>query len=245
MKKSRKLNNIIIILILFALSLPAQSAEIYRWVDSEGVVHYTDDPPEGIKETKSLHVSDPDRQAEARIRESTATEKNAVVSLPTTTETGSLHKISNFRISQQEGPWCALATIEMIARYYGFGISQIQVSLESDISRNKGMSLSAILKYFDRLRILMLNVEHRYGGDLESIKRLIDNKTPVIWLHRAIEGNRWGGLHSAVVIGYDDVRRIMVVADPACGCEVYMSYKGFLTRWQKTDNLYVVVTSKL
>lgn len=245
MRISRKLKNIIIILILFALSLPAQSAEIYRWVDSEGVVHYTDDPPEGITEAKNLNVPDPDRQADAYIRRSTVPEKKVIVSLPTTSKTASLHKIKNFRISQQDGPWCALATIEMIAKYYGFGISQIQVSLESDISRDKGMTLNAILKYFDRLRILMLNVEHHYGGNLESIKRLIDNQIPVIWLHRVLEERRWGGLHSAVVIGYDDVRKIVVVADPACGCEVVMSYKEFLTRWQKTDNLYVVVTSRL
>ncbi len=245
MRISRILKNIIIVLILFALSLPAQSAEIYRWVDSEGVVHYTDDPPEGIKETKNLNVPDPDRQADTRIRKSTVSDKKSLVSLPATTETGSLHKIKNFRISQQDGPWCALATIEMIAGYYGFGISQIQVSLESDISRDRGMTLNAILKYFDRLRILMLNVEHHYGGNLESVKRLIDNQIPVIWLHRVPEGRRWGGLHSAVVIGYDDVRRIVVVADPACGCEVAMSYKEFMMRWQKTDNLYVVVTSRL
>jgi len=245
MRISRILKNIIIVLSLFALSLPAQSAEIYRWVDSEGVVHYTDDPPEGIKETKNLNVPDPDRQADTRIRKSTVSDKKSLVSLPATTETGSLHKIKNFRISQQDGPWCALATIEMIAGYYGFGISQIQVSLESDISRDRGMTLNAILKYFDRLRILMLNVEHHYGGNLESVKRLIDNQIPVIWLHRVPEGRRWGGLHSAVVIGYDDVRRIVVVADPACGCEVVMSYKEFMMRWQKTDNLYVVVTSRL
>jgi hypothetical protein len=245
MKKLRKLKNIIILLFLFSLSYPVLSAEIYRWVDSDGVVHYTDDPPDGIKETQSLNVPDPERRNEPGIRKSTATGKNSVTSRPATAVTGSLHQIRNFRISQQEGPWCALATIEMIARYYGFGISQIQVSLESDIARDKGMSLNAILKYFDRLRILMLNVEHHYGGDIESVKRLIDDQIPVIWLHRTIVGNRWGGLHSAVVIGYDDVRRIMVVADPACGCEVYVSYKGFLTRWQKTDYLYVVVTSRL
>jgi hypothetical protein len=68
MRISRKLETIIIILILLALSLPAQSAEIYRWVDSEGVVHYTDDPPEGIKETKNLNVPDPDQQADTYIR---------------------------------------------------------------------------------------------------------------------------------------------------------------------------------
>jgi hypothetical protein len=245
MRKSRNLVNVVIILVILGLSPSAQSAEIYRWTDSAGVVHYTDDPPEGIKETTNLNVPDPDRQAETHIRKSAMPEKKAVAPSPVTTETDSLHKIQNFRISQQDGPWCALATIEMIARYYGFGLSQIQVSLESDIARDKGMTLNAILKYFDRLKILMLNVEHHYGGNIESIKKLIDNKIPVIWLHRVVEGTRWGGLHSAVVIGYDDVRRRVVVADPACGCEIDMSYKDFLTRWQKTDNLYVVVTSRL
>jgi hypothetical protein len=244
-RRSHTLKIVAFLSILSAFSFPLHAAEIYRWVDSNGIVHYTDDAPEGIQETKVLKVPDPDRKTDSHTNKSKVFENNANIPPQTTKDPEALHRINHFRISRQDGPWYALATIEMIAQYYGFSISQIQVSLESDIPRDQGMSLNAMLKYFDRLKILMLDVEHHYGGSLDAIKPLIDSQIPVIWLHRSRQGERWGDYHSAVVIGYDDTQRVMRVADPACGCEIALPYREFLTRWQKTDNLYVVVTSRL
>jgi hypothetical protein len=244
MNQSRALYIFTIFSILSSPPLLMQAAEMYRWVDRDGVVHYTDVAPEDAKDTKKLNIHDPEHRTETR-RESIAPEKRTALRPQAQSAADSLHRIKSFPISKQDGPWCALATIEMIAHYYGYGISQIQVSLESDISRDKGMSLDAFLEYFDRLGILMLNVEHRYSGTLDDVKELINRQIPVIWLHRARIGPRWAGLHSAVVTGYDDEKRFILVADPACGCEIAVPYQEFLMRWQQTNYLYVVVTSRL
>lgn len=90
----------------------------------------------------------------------------------------------------------------------------------------------------------MLNMDYHYGGTLETIKNLIDNQIPVIWLHHVPTGKVWIP-HAALVIGYDDTLRKMVVTDPAFGSEVILSYKEFLSRWYRTNNLVVTVTSKI
>jgi len=233
-------NKIIIIITIVGLSLPLQAADVYRWVDKEGIIHLTDMPPEGMRESKSLKV--PDTETGIQTEKQAVSEQKSVASAPM--ETVSLHKIRNFPIVHQERKWCALATIEMVARYYGFNIDQRQVSLEADIPYEQGMTLNAILKYFERLKILMLNIDYHYGGDLESIKRLIDDNIPVIWLHHVPTGKGWMP-HAAVVIGYDDALRKMAVADPAYGFEVMMPYTEFLRRWYRANNLIIIVTSKL
>lgn len=57
-KRRTKFKEVIIILMVLAIALPVHAAEMYRWVDKEGVVHFSDDQPEGIKETKRLKVED-------------------------------------------------------------------------------------------------------------------------------------------------------------------------------------------
>ena len=233
-------SKIVIFITIVGLSLPLQAADVYRWVDKDGIIHLTDMPPEDMRESKSLKI--PDAKTEIHTGKQAVPEHKTVVKSPA--ETGSLHKIKNFPIVHQERKWCALATIEMVARYYGFNIDQRQVSLEADIPYEQGMTLNAIVKYFERLKILMLNINHHYGGDLESIKRLIDDNIPLIWLHHVPTGKGWMP-HAAVVIGYDDTRRKMVVADPAYGFEVMIPYTEFLRRWYRTNNLMIIVTSKL
>ena len=51
--------------------------------------------------------------------------------------------------------------------------------------------------------------------------------------------------HAAVVIGYDDSARKMIIADPAYGAEVSMPYAEFLRRWHGTSELMITVTSRI
>jgi len=242
--KARNLKKLSVILIIFGLSTPAFSGDMYRWVDREGTVHYSDEQPEGIKDHQTIKVQKPSPQDDISPGGKTASDKKRKSPGSSDRKSDTLRKIENFTIVQQERKWCALASMEMIARYYGYNIDQMQISIESDTPIERGMTLSAILKYLDRLKILMLNVAHRHGGDIEEIKRYIDNNIPVIWLHYAPAGRGWSP-HVAVVIGYDDTARRMVIAEPSCGCEMMLPYREFLRWWQKTDNLMVIVTSRL
>ena len=50
-------NRFLFVVMFFALSLPV-SADIYKWVDSNGKVHYSNTPPPDVKGTK-VKVDDP------------------------------------------------------------------------------------------------------------------------------------------------------------------------------------------
>jgi ABC-type bacteriocin/lantibiotic exporter with double-glycine peptidase domain len=155
-----------------------------------------------------------------------------------------MHKLKNFPVMKQDPNWCALTSIAMIAQYYGYHIDPMQVSIESGIPLEQGMTLEAILKYFEQLKALKLDVNYQYHGTLELIKQNIDNNIPVLWLHFVPAGRRVGR-HAAVVIGYDDTARRMIIADPAWGAEIAMSYTDFLQRWYGTRQLMIAVTSRI
>ena len=47
----------------------------------------------------------------------------------------------------------------MIAQYYGYQIDPMQVSIESGVPLERGMTRQAILKYFEQLKALKLDVD--------------------------------------------------------------------------------------
>ncbi|MGA2332208.1 MAG: hypothetical protein ABSG75_10635 [Syntrophales bacterium] len=52
----------------------------------------------------------------------------------------------------------------------------MQVLIESGIPLQQGMTLEAILKYFEQLKALKLDVNYQYHGTVELIKQNIDNR---------------------------------------------------------------------
>jgi len=232
-----------IALSIVTLSVPSHAAEMYRWVDSEGVVHYSDIQPEGVDNPQSVKVQGSDSNTDISAREATVPKKSKTSAMVPAREPDTLHKIKNFPIIKQDRNWCALTSIAMVAQYYGYHIDPIQVSIEADIPPEQGMTLEAILKYFEQLKALKLDIEYHYHGTIEEIKEYIDNNIPVIWPHNVAPVRGWGG-HVAVVIGYDDKERKMIVADPGYGAEVAMSYAEFLRKWRVAREL-IAVTSRI
>ena len=45
-----------IMIALFGAMAAAQAADVYRWVDANGVVHYTDSPPQGAAKAEVVHI---------------------------------------------------------------------------------------------------------------------------------------------------------------------------------------------
>ena len=52
------LKYLIITLSIVALLVPSHAAEMYKWVDSEGVVHFSDERPEGVDNPQSVRLRD-------------------------------------------------------------------------------------------------------------------------------------------------------------------------------------------
>jgi hypothetical protein len=235
---------LMIVLSIVVLLAPSHATEMYKWVDSEGVVHFSDERPAGVASPQSVRVEEPDTKTDVSKEEANSPQKTKASKIAPARAPDTPHKLRNFPIMKQDRNWCALTSIAMIAQYYGYRIDPMQVSIESGIPLERGMTLEAILKYFESLKALKLDIEYRYKGDLEAIKKYIDNNIPVLWLHYAPAGRRWGR-HAAVVIGYDDTARRMIVADPAYGAEVSMTYVEFLRRWYGTRELMITVTSRI
>jgi uncharacterized protein YvpB len=238
------LKHLIITLSIVVLLAPSHAAEMYKWVDSEGVVHFSDERPEGVDKPQSVRVEGSDTKTDISTGEDNAPPKTKASKTAPARAPDTPHKLKKFPIIKQDRNWCALTSIAMIAQYYGYRIDPMQVSIESGIPLEQGMTLEAILKYFEQLKALKLDVNYRYHGTLELIKQNIDNNIPILWLHYAPAGRRWGR-HAAVVIGYDDTARRMIVADPAYGAEVSMTYVEFLRRWYGTRELMITVTSRI
>ncbi|HET6459318.1 MAG TPA: C39 family peptidase [Syntrophales bacterium] len=233
-----------ITLIIMVLFVPSHAAEMYKWVDSEGVVHFSDERPAGADKPQSVKVESADAKTDISTEEADSPQKTKSAKAAREGAPDTLHKIRNFPIMKQDPNWCALTSIAMIAQYYGYSIDPVQVSIESGIPLEQGMTLEAILKYFEQLKALKLDVEYHYKGDLEEIKKYIDNNIPILWLH-AVPARIGRGRHAAVVIGYDDTERRMITADPAYGTEVSMSYADFLKRWRESSELIIAVTSRI
>ncbi|HUH65899.1 MAG TPA: C39 family peptidase [Syntrophales bacterium] len=226
------------------LLMPVHAAEMYKWVDSEGVVHFSDEQPAGVNNAKKMRADEPDANTDISKDEADSSGQNKPAKNARQGAPGTIRKIKNFPIMKQDHNWCALTSIAMIAQYYGYHIDPMQVSVESGVPLAQGMSIEAILKYFQTLKALKLDLSYHYKGDIEEVKRYIDDNIPVLWLHAT---NRWGGRgrHAAVVIGYDDTERRMYIADPGYGREIYYSYTDFLRRWHGTRELLIVVTSRI
>jgi len=244
MKNSHSSRYLLIALVIVALLVPVHAAEMYKWVDSEGVVHFSDEPPAGISGAKKLRADEPDTTTDVSKEEADSPPKGKPAKKKSAGSSGTVHKIKNFPMMKQDRNWCALTSIAMIAQYYGYSIDPMQVSIESGIPLERGMNLEAILKYFETLKALKLDIEYHYRGELDEIKRYIDNNIPVLWLHDAGTGKRVGR-HAAVVIGYDDTARRMIIADPGYGTEISYSYVSFLSRWRITSELIIAVTSRI
>jgi len=236
------LKYLMIVLSIVVLLVPSHAAEMYRWVDSEGVVHYSDEQPEGVITSRSVTAQEPDSKNDVSTREPAVPKKSKTASTVSAREPDTLHKIKNFPLIKQDRNWCALTSIAMVAQYYGYNIDPMQVSIESGIPLERGMTSEAILKYFEQLKALKLDIDYRYHGTLELIKQYIDNNIPVLWLHYVAGWGRGG--HVAVVIGYDDIAGKMIVADPAYGAEIAIPYVEFLRRWQVRREM-IAVTSRI
>ncbi len=235
---------LIIVISIAVLLAPSHAAKMYKWVDSEGVVHFSDERPEDVNDAKSVRAEEPDTKTDVSKEKADSSRKTKAAKRVPAETPGTVHKLRNFPIMQQDRNWCALTSIAMIAQYYGYHIDPMQVSIESGIPLERGMTLEAILKYFGTLKSLKLDLEYHHKGELEEIKRYIDNDIPVLWLHAAGSGRAWGR-HAAVVIGYDDTARRMIIADPGYGGEISYSYTDFLKRWRISSELIIAVTSRI
>lgn len=249
MKRTSDFRKLIVILIFLGLILPVHAAEMYKWVDKEGIVHFSDEQPEETKEITRIRIDDSDRTAEISPKKlEVPEEKVANPQLkqkkdPRREVSRSQQKLENFPLIFQKHNWCVIASMEMIFRYYGYDVDQDMIfqkmkGRKSRVREGEGLDDRTAARFLSRSGF---NVDHREGGDLETIKKYIDNNVPVMWGH--VAPGKWEGTrHMSVIIGYDDAYKTVIVADPSFGRELSISYDDFKTWWGMARNVMIAVS---
>jgi hypothetical protein len=249
MKKTSNSKRLIVIVLIMGLSFSAHAAEMYRWVDKEGVVHFSTEQPEGIQKIKQMKVEDSEKSSEVSTKipetqESTVTTtQKKPVKDPRRVDTRTQKKLENFPLIFQKHNWCVIASMEMVFRYYGFDIDQDGIfqklkGRRSTVAEGEGLDPRTAARFLSRSGF---TVDYCQERDLDAIKKYIDNNVPILWGHRP--PGKWDrARHMAVIIGYDDVYKELVVADPGYGREISVSYDEFRNQWQSNWSVLIAVS---
>ena len=249
-KRRAKFSAAIIILLILSISLPVHSADIYRWVDKEGVLHFSDDQPQGVNETKRLKVEDSAPREEVPVVKLEVPEENVTTPQPKPKkESGRItsrtqQKLQNFPLVFQKRNWCAFASMEMVFKYYGFDVDQdaiyknLNARRRSTVREGEGLDTRSVARFMSRAG---LNVDYHEEGDLEAVKSYIDKGIPVI-CGRIAPGKWEGTRHMAVIIGYDDVYKLVILADPGYGREISITYDQFMNEWGRVNRPMIAVS---
>ncbi|MEE9495649.1 MAG: glutaredoxin domain-containing protein [Desulfobacterales bacterium] len=89
-----KVSGVFLVFLALVLVIGTSSAEIYRWVDEKGVVHFSDSPTQSVSEASvKENVSSPDPNPE---KEVSSPDPNPEDNSPPTTETRNITLDPNF-----------------------------------------------------------------------------------------------------------------------------------------------------
>ncbi len=207
----------------------AEAGDIYRYTAPDGSVLFTNMPMAPAQAERIFH--DPPAPSSGltspAIPRSNASVPDAASPLDRAkTSAAPSHLITPFPLVKQKGPWCVAASAEMVLKYYGFPGRQDDIAFGVYENRNTGTTLATICRYINRIAGLRAWLRERTG--FEVVKRCIDSNVPVM-VPMKEPGQSEG--HLVVVIGYDDGRQLMTLAEPATGLAVQVPYRNFLKVW--------------
>ncbi|HID18039.1 TPA: hypothetical protein EYP27_00685 [Candidatus Bathyarchaeota archaeon] len=128
----------------------------------------------------------------------------------------------------EQKPWyCSEASASMVLQYYGFNVSQ------EDVSKEGYDRFENMLPFLQRY----VEAEYLKGLSLEEVKAQIDAGNPVIL--RILLGNY---RHSVVVVGYD--RSHIYIHDPAQGPYMKADPQALMKVWKPTGQLAITLKPK-
>ncbi len=153
----------------------------------------------------------------------------------------SIHAIQNLiriPLTRQAADYtCGVAALQSILYYYG------QEFQEDDLVEKLGSTPEGGTKYprlVEFTQSLNFRVEVRTGMTLDELKRLMDEKKPVILLIQAWPDSTvdyaqdWDDGHYVIIIGYD--QQNVYFMDPfTLGHYTFMPVREFLDRWHDQD----------
>jgi len=144
---------------------------------------------------------------------------------------------------------CGPAALSMMLHMFGWSGNQKDISqVIKPVNGDRNVNPEE-LAYWVRNYAGWLRIEYRVGGDLETLKRFIAAKYPVI-----IEGTTslnpddtgwpdddlWAA-HYLLLNGYDDATRTFTAQDPYRGPDKTVPYDQLESEWKPFNYLYMVV----
>jgi hypothetical protein len=144
---------------------------------------------------------------------------------------------------------CGPAALSMMLHLYGWSGSQKDISdVIKPVTGDRNVNPDE-LTYWVRNYAGWLRIDYRVGGDLETLKRLLAAKYPVI-----IEGTTslnpddtgwpdddlWAA-HYLLLTGYDDATQMFIAQDAYKGPDKVVPYEQLLSEWEPFNYMYMFI----
>jgi ABC-type bacteriocin/lantibiotic exporter with double-glycine peptidase domain len=153
-----------------------------------------------------------------------------------------MRKILPFPNNQQANDFhCGPGVAQSILFYYGYDLFESVLARRMNTNKN-GSTPESIIKLFKKFKDIKL--ELRSGISFDEIKREIDKKNPILVIIQAYPKNKkinhqwedyWNYGHFVVIIGYDDMKKLLFFEDPCSFVTRFLSYEEFKKRWRNKE----------
>ena len=144
---------------------------------------------------------------------------------------------------------CGPATLSMALHMYGWDGNQTDISdFIKPVTGDRNVNPEE-LRYYVRTQAGWLNLEHRVGGSIDLLKRLIAANYPVIVESvTSLDPNDalgptddlWAA-HYLLLTAYDDSTQTFTIQDSYHGADLKITYSKLEEEWKPFNNLYLVM----
>lgn len=178
-----------------------------------------------------------------------AVEDTAIPATPTLVPPPAQALLTSPPYEKQTPNNCGPAALSMMLHFFGWSGDQKTISdVIKPVNGDRNVNPEE-LAYWVRNYAGWLRIEYRVGGDLETLKRLIAARYPVI-----IEGTTalnpddtgwpdddlWAA-HYLLLTGYDDASQTFIAQDPYKGPDKSVPYEQIESEWKPFNYVYMIV----
>ena len=182
--------------------------------------------------------------------EATSTPEPGPTSIPTITPTPlpATVKLEGIKYEDQHNRWnyCGPANFSMALTYWGWDGNRDVVGKAIKPSDKDKNVMPYELQDFVTDNVPAMRSVMRYGGDIDTLKRLISAGYPVVTEKGYYELDYTGKMgwmgHYQFVTGYDDANGVVIAQDTYLdGPDFPISYDDFMEGWRSFNYVFVVV----
>ena len=147
--------------------------------------------------------------------------------------------LEGVKVEYQKANNCGPANLSMLLNFWGWkGDQTVTEQILKPFIKDRNVMPYEMLDYVQTQT--GYNGIVRYGGDLETVKRLVASGFPVLIERGYINAQEgWMG-HYGLIVGYDDVAQEVTIPDTYLGV-IKVSYADMNRYWAQFDKIYLVV----